>query len=263
VSTWFLGLTAVLGAGAISWVNYASDYSRYLPRHTNGRAIVGWVTLATVLPGLLYGGLGVVLGTLVDTSNPIQNLPKILPKWFLVPFLIVIIAGVIANNVMNSYSSGLSLLAMGLRMERYKSVFIDAILSVALACYALFVYNFSNSFTEFLGVLVILLAPWSGVFVVDYLLRRGKYTSDDLLTSSGGSYWYSSGIGWRAMAALAVGVVMAALTANTAMFGGYIAMHLLGGADLSPIVGFLLGAGVYYALAASQVRKSISVQKES
>ena len=65
VSTWFLGLTAVLGAGAISWVNYASDYSRYLPRRSNGRAIIGWVTLATVLPGCLYGGLGVVLGTLV------------------------------------------------------------------------------------------------------------------------------------------------------------------------------------------------------
>ena len=173
------------------------------------------------------------------------------------------IAGVIANNVMNSYSSGLSLLALGVRIARYKSVFIDAVISVGLASVALFIYNFSNVFTEFLGILVILLAPWSGVFVVDYLLRRGNYASDDLLLSKGGSYWYSSGIGWRAIAALAVGVVMAALVANTALFQGFIAMHFLGGADLSPIVGFLLGAGVYYALAVSQVRKAISVQKES
>jgi len=263
VATLFLGLTAVLGAGAISWVNFASDYSRYLPRRTDGRAIVGWVTLATAIPGCLYGGLGVVLGTLVDTSDPIKNLPTILPTWFLFPFLIVVIAGVVANNVMNSYSSGLCLLALGVRIKRYKGVFVDAVITVALACVALFIYDFSTVFTQFLSILVILLAPWSGVFVVDYFLRRGNYVSDDLLLSRGGSYWYSSGIGWRAMAALAVGVVAGALVANTAQFQGFIAMDFLGGADLSPFVGFFLGAGVYYALAASQVRGAIPEMKES
>ena len=136
-------------------------------------------------------------------------------------------------------------------------------ITVALACVALFIYDFSTVFTQFLSILVILLAPWSGVFVVDYFLRRGNYVSDDLLLSRGGSYWYSSGIGWRAMAALAVGVVAGALVANTAQFQGFIAMDFLGGADLSPFVGFFLGAGVYYALAASQVRGAIPEVKES
>jgi purine-cytosine permease-like protein len=252
VATWFLGLTAVLGAGAISWVNFASDYSRYLPPRTNERAIVGWVTVATVIPGVLYGGLGVVLGTLVDTSDPIKNLPSILPAWFLFPFLIVVIAGVVANNVMNSYSSGLSLLALGIRVARYKSVFIDAVITVIAASIALFVYDFSTVFTQFLSMLVILLAPWSGVFVVDYLLRKGRYVSEDLLLARGGSYWYSNGVGWRAMTALVLGVIAGALVANTAQFQGFIAMDYLGGADLSPFVGFFLAAGVYYALSASR-----------
>lgn len=256
VSTWFLGLTAVLGAGAISWVNYGSDYSRYLARRTDGRLIVGWVTLATFIPGCLFGGLGVVLGTLVDTSDPIKNLPKILPSWFLLPFLVVVIAGVVANNVMNSYSSGLSLLALGIRIERYKSVFVDAVITVALACIALFIYDFSTVFTQFLSMLVILLAPWSGVFVVDYFLRRGKYASADLLLSKGGSYWYSRGINWRAITALLVGIVAGALVANTAKFQGFIAKEYLGGADLSPFVGFFLGAGLYYLLCASRVRRA-------
>jgi NCS1 nucleoside transporter family len=261
VSTWFLGLTAVLGAGAISWVNYASDYSRYLARNTEGRLIVGWVTLATAIPGCLFGGLGVVLGTLVDTSDPIKNLPSILPKWFLFPFLIVMIAGVVANNVMNSYSSGLSLLALGVRIERYKSVFIDAIITVTLACIALFIYDFSTVFTQFLSNLVILLAPWAGIFVVDFLLRRGSYVSDDLLVSKGGSYWYSRGINWRALIALGVGVVAGALVANTSKFQGFIAMDYFGGADLSPFVGLIVGAGMYYGLAASRVRQSVHEMK--
>lgn len=263
VSTWFLGLTAVLGAGAISWVNFASDYSRYLPRRTDGRAIVGWVTLATVIPGVLYGALGVVLGTLVDTSDPIKNLPRILPAWFLFPFLIVVIGGVVANNVMNSYSSGLSLLALGIRIARYKSVFVDATITVIAACISLFIYDFSTVFTEFLSLLVILLAPWSGVFVMDYFLRRGNYVSEDLLLARGGSYWYSRGINWRAMTALVVGVVLGALFANAAQFQGFIAMDFLGGADLSPIVGFACGSGLYYVLATAQIRQALAVVKES
>lgn len=263
LATWFLGLTVVLGAGAISWVNYGSDYSRYLPHDTNPRAIVGWVTLATFLPGTLYGGLGVVIGTLVDTSDPIKNLPAILPDWFLFPFLLVVIAGVVANNVMNSYSSGLSLLALGVRVERWKSVFIDAVIAVTAAMVSLFVYDFSTVFTQFLSLLVILLAPWAGVFVVDYALRKGDYVSDDLLVSKGGSYWHANGFGWRALMALTVGVVGGVLVANTSRFQGFIAMDLLGGADLSPFVGFFLGAGVYYALAKSHVFPTLSVEKES
>ncbi|HET7171894.1 MAG TPA: cytosine permease [Gaiellales bacterium] len=253
LSTWFLGLTAVLGAGAISWVNFASDYSRYLPRDASPRAIVGWVTLATVLPGWLYGGLGVVVGTLVDTSDPIGNLPNVLPDWFLLPFLIVVIGGVVANNVMNSYSSGLNLLALGVRIERYKSVFIDGVITVAAACYALFVNDFSTVFVEFLSLLVILLAPWAGIYLVDFYRRRGHYESHDLLRTSGGAYWYRDGVNWTALSSLLVGVVAGGLVANTAKFQGFVAMDYLGGADLSPIVGMAVGAGLYYALTRAMV----------
>lgn len=263
LATWFLGLTAVLGGGAISWVNYGSDYSRYLRKDTSSAAIVGWVTLATFLPGTLYGGLGVVIGTLVDTSDPIKNLPSILPGWFLFAFLLVVIAGVVANNVMNSYSSGLSLLALGVRVARWKSVFIDAVIAVSAAMISLFVYDFSTVFTQFLSLLVILLAPWAGVFVVDYVLRRGTYVSDDLLLRRGGSYGQSKGFGWPALIALGVGVLGAILCSNTSRFQGPIAMHLLGGADLSPFVGFLLGAVTYFALAQSRVRPVPSSLKES
>ena len=248
LATWLLGLTAVLGAGAISWVNYASDYSRYLPPTTSPRKIVGWVTLATVIPGCMLGGLGVVVGTLVDTSNPIGNLPHVLPRWFLFPFLIVVLAGVIANNVMNSYSSGLNLLALGLRIARWKSVFVDGMITVAAACIALFFYDFSTVFVEFLSLLVIVLSPWAGIYLVDYLRRRGTYVAHDLVRRTGGAYWYSAGFNWRALGALGVGIVASGLVANTARFQGPIAMDVLGGADLSPIVGLIVGAGLYAAL---------------
>lgn len=247
IATWFLGLATVLGAGAMSWVNFASDYSRYLPRNTDRLAIVGWVTFANFIPGVLYGGLGVIIGTLVDTSDPVGNLPKILPNWFLLPFLLVIIAGVIANNVMNSYSSGLNLLALGLKIARYKSVLVDGVITVGAACIALFVYDFSTVFTQFLSLLVIVMSPWAGIFIVDYFRRRGQYRSNDLLRDEGGAYWYSQGFNWPALISLFVGIVAGGLCANTALWQGYVSTNYLDGADLSPIVGLIVG-GLLYSL---------------
>jgi purine-cytosine permease-like protein len=247
MATWFLGLATVLGAGAMSWVNFASDYSRYLPRNSDLAAIVGWVTFANFIPSVLYGGLGVIIGTLVDTSDPVGNLPKILPNWFLFPFLIVIIAGVIANNVMNSYSSGLNLLALGVKVARYKSVLIDGVITVFAACIALFVYDFSTVFTQFLSLLVIVMSPWAGIFIVDYFRRRGQYKSHDLVRDSGGAYWYNQGFNWPALISLFVGIVAGGLCANTPLWQGYASMHYLDGADLSPIVGLIVG-GLLYSL---------------
>jgi nucleobase:cation symporter-1, NCS1 family len=249
VATWFLGLATVLGAGAMSWVNYASDYSRYLPRNSSPNAIVGWVTFATFVPGVLYGGLGVIIGTLVDTSDPIANLPKILPSWFLLPFLVVIVAGVVANNVMNSYSSGLNLLALGVNIPRYLGVCVDGVITITAASVALFVYDFSTVFTEFLSFLIVVMTPWAGVFLVDFWKRSGHYKSEDLLLEHGGVYWYSNGFNWPGIIAMVLGIVAAALCANTPAMQGYVSLHYLGGADISPIVGLIVGA-IIYAMAA-------------
>ena len=246
MATWFLGLATVLGAGAMSWVNFASDYSRYLPRNSDRAAIVGWVTFANFIPSVLYGGLGVIIGTLADTSDPVGNLPKILPNWFLFPFLIVIIAGVIANNVMNSYSSGLNLLALGVKVPRYMSVLIDGVITVGAACIALFVYDFSTVFTQFLSLLVIVMSPWAGIFLVDYFRRRGQYKSPDLLRDSGGAYWYNQGFNWPALISLIIGIVAGGLCANTPLWQGYASIHYLDGGDLSPIVGLVLGGLLYW-----------------
>lgn len=266
LATWFLGLATILGAGAMSWVNFASDYSRYLPRNSNRGAIVWWVTVANFIPGVLYGGLGVIIGTLVDTSDPVANLPKILPSWFLLPFLVVIVAGVVANNVMNSYSSGLNLLALGVKIPRYMGVGVDGLITISAACVALFVYDFSTVFTEFLSFLVVVMTPWAGVFLVDFWKRNGEYKSEDLLLDRGGAYWYSNGIHWPGVIAMVLGIIAAALCANTPAMQGLVSVNYLGGADISPIVGLIVGAAVYALAAPSRsaaLNRKFQLSKEA
>jgi cytosine/uracil/thiamine/allantoin permease len=61
-------------------------------------------------------------------------------------------------------------------------------------------------------------------------------------------YWGWNGINPRGYAALIAGIVACLLTVNAPIIQGPIS-RLLGGADLTWIVGFLVAGGTYYALA--------------
>jgi NCS1 family nucleobase:cation symporter-1 len=95
LGTWLLALSVIF-AGPLSWVNYASDYSRYLPTSTSLKRVVLMSALGMGIASVAGALIGTVLATAVDMSNPIANLPKVLPGWYLVPFLLVVIWGAIA-----------------------------------------------------------------------------------------------------------------------------------------------------------------------
>ena len=52
-------------------------------------------------------------------SDPVGALTTLLPDWFLVPFFLVAVAGLISGAVLDIYSSGLTLLAIGVRLPRW------------------------------------------------------------------------------------------------------------------------------------------------
>jgi len=163
-----------------------------------------------------------------------------------VPYLAVIVGGTITNNFLNAYSSGMYLLTSGLKVKRYQAVLIDAVVGTALAAHALFVFDFTNSFIEFLSLTVIWLAPWCGIYLADLLLRRGHYDPAALHQRGGGVYWFTRGWNIRALLCFVLGIAGAAAFSNSALFKGPL-VGLTGGGDLSIFVGLLIGFGGYYA----------------
>ena len=155
------------------------------------------------------------------------------------------------NNFVNTYSSGMSLLAAGLNVSRPVAIVIDAIVAFAMAAYAIFYYDFTPSFIAFLSLMVAWLAPWAGVYTADIWLRKSNYNGDDLLSGDGGQYrgWNSAGyISWLA------GVGVAVLCTTADMFKSPFAAQYLGGADLSIVAGFLVSALLYIMLAGRSAR---------
>ena len=189
----FIGALVFLMTGfGLGWVNAAADYSRYLPRGTSGRGVIGWTTFgASVAPlvllvfGLLLAGSSTELNSAIGL-DPVGALTSILPVWFLVPFVIVAVLGLVGGAVLDIYSSGLALLSAGLRVPRPVAALIDGVIMVLGTIYIVFFGGtFIGQFQGFLTTLGVPVAAWCGVMLADVLLRRRDYAEQELFDRSG------------------------------------------------------------------------------
>jgi NCS1 family nucleobase:cation symporter-1 len=197
---------------------------------------------------VLLGALGVLAGTAVDMTDPQSALAAILPGWFYPVFLLAIVVGSITNNVLTAYSSGLSLQAVGVKASRAFTVFFDGVVGVSLALYALFVSNFMETVNSILELSVSLLGPSLAIYGADIILRRNRYDGQALHDESPSSpVWYRNGVNWCGVTAQVIGTSLALLCVNTTIFMGPVA-GALGGADLSVLVGPVVGSACYVAL---------------
>ena len=189
----FIG-ALIFGATGIGlgWVNSAADYSRYLPRATSSKAVVGWTVFgASIVPivMVIYGAA--LAGSSEDlfgavAGDPIGALTTLLPTWFLIPFALVAILGLVGGAILDLYSSGLTLISIGLPVRRYVAASIDSIIMVLGTIYLVWIADdFFYPFQGFLITLGVPIAAWSAIFVADVLLRKSDYREGDLFNESG------------------------------------------------------------------------------
>ncbi len=243
---------SILAAGlGIGWINAAGDYSRYLPSATSSRALWAWTTAGASLAPLVLIAFGVLVaggGTeLASSGNPVADLAEPLPTWFLVPYLVAAAGGLIAGAVLDIYSSGLNLLALGVRLKRTHSVLIDGVLMIVGNIYILFVADdFLGTFQGFLFALGVPLAAWAAIFLVDMAQRwREGYVVADL-DRAGGVY---DGVRWPAVGAFVVASVvgLSLVTNTTFTWLGWWATGVFESSSLGLFVAFVLAGALYAA----------------
>jgi NCS1 nucleoside transporter family len=250
-----LAIALVISGGGLSWSNTASDYSRYLPRNSSKREIFWYASLGGFLPAVLLELLGAAIASVVSSaSDPIAGIPAALPSWVAVPYLLFAIVTLLAVNIINLYSSGLTLQALGLRLPRWQCVVVDSVICTALCFFVIFSGSFNKYYSEFLGVLIVWLSPWFAIYAVDALLRRNRYDAAALIDeSSRGRYWRSGGFFLPGVIAQLLGMVASALWINSSLFVGPLsrAAH---DSDFSVFTGLIVGGATYWLLARRPVR---------
>jgi nucleobase:cation symporter-1, NCS1 family len=251
----------LLGLG---WVNCGADYSRYLPRRSSPGGVVGWTTLGGALPPVVLLVFGALLAggdpalAKAAGADPVGALAGTLPTWFLVPYLVTAIGGFLAGSIMDIYSSGLSLLALGVPLRRHLAVLVDGTLMVLGGWYLLFVStSFLATFQAFLAIVGVVMAAWVAVFLVDMWRFRANGSGYDLklLTPRSGGGYAVNGPGVVALvAATVVGLGLITSTdPNIAKVVGFLftaaaKKSWLGSAGIGVVVALLLAGALYAVL---------------
>jgi nucleobase:cation symporter-1, NCS1 family len=251
-----VAVALIISAGGLSWANTGSDYSRYLPRTSSARQVFWYSTLGGYLPAVLLEILGAAMASVVTTAtDPISGIPDALPGWVAIPYLLFAIVTLLAVNSIDLYSSGLTLQSLGLRLARWKCVVLDSVICTALCFFVVFNDSFSKYYAQFLGLLIVWLAPWFAIYAVDWLLRRGAYDAAALVDGSRrGRYWRNGGFFLPGITAQLVGMVAAALWINSSAYVGPLS-HAAGESDLSVFTGLIAAGVVYWVLARKAVTR--------
>ncbi|MBN7794461.1 purine-cytosine permease family protein [Microbacterium esteraromaticum] len=265
-------LVMVMTGFGLGWINIAADWSRYQKRTASDGAIVLWNTVGgaiapvvLVVFGLLLAGSDPALMDAVAT-DPIGALATILPIWVLVPFLLTAVLALVSGAVLGIYSSGLTLISLGIRIPRPTAAAVDGIiLTLGTIWVVFFATDFLGPFQSFLITLGVPLASWAGILIADILRRRKDYDEDALFDARGrygawdwtsvGTMVGASAIGW--------GLVINLFAAEAAWnnWQGYL-LFLIGGRDgewayanLGVFVALVLSFAITWFARAGRIRR--------
>lgn len=268
-SAGFIG-ALIFGATGIGlgWVNSAADYSRYLPRDVSSKSVVGWTVLgASIVPiamviygAALAGSNEELFGAIA--SDPIGALTTLLPTWFLIPFAVVAILGLVGGAILDLYSSGLTLISIGLPVKRYVAASIDSLIMVLGAIYLVWIADdFFYPFQGFLITLGVPIATWSAIFVADVLIRKKSYDESDLFNEQGRyGAWNMKSLALMAMGSIVGWGFVTNPFASWLSWQGYF-LGVFGGkegvwagANLGVFFALVIGAAGYLLTAGKNIR---------
>ena len=199
--------------------------------------------------------------------DPIGALTTLLPTWYLAFFALIAIFGLVGGAILDLYSSGLTLITIGLPVKRHIAATIDGLVMLVGTVYIVWIAdNFFFPFQGFLITLGVPIATWSAIFVTDVLLRKRAYNEEDLY-KIGGIYgsWNKRSLALMALGSFVGWGFVTNTFASWLSWQGYL-LFLIGGkegswayANVGVLLALAVGALGHYLLA----RKEISAQEAS
>ena len=182
----------VMTGFGLGWINIAADWSRYQRRDTPDSAIIFWNTFGGAIAPVILVVFGLLLAASDEAlaeaiaDDPIGALAVVLPTWVLVPFLITAVLALVSGAVLGIYSSGLTLLTLGINIPRPAAAAIDGvILTLGTIWVVFFAQSFLGPFQSFLITLGVPLASWAGILIADIYSRTQDYDEPALYRAEG------------------------------------------------------------------------------
>lgn len=250
------GIGFIAAGTGIGWANAGADYARYLPRSVPGSRLITASAFGAGIPLVLLISLGSLLTAgdpaLATASDPVAAINAMLPSWMAVPYLIAAFGGLLMSNHLSTYSAGLTMITLGLKVPRAAAVLVDVVLMFLGGIYFMLIAgDFYGPFSTFLTLLAVPISAWIGVIAVDTLRGRTYDAASLMNTGRSSRYWYSGGFHLPAVLSWVAGIVAgllftrAATGADDVWFSGPLAGTWLGDNGLGWAISMAVGATGY------------------
>src|SRR6266403_269884 len=252
-------LMIAIGVGwGISWVTWASDYSRFVPRSVPSSSVFWYSYVGMFVPTVWLAILGATIASVTQDTDPAKMVSAVFGGATSLLVLLLVLHGPLASTILNVYSAALAALSMGFRLSRTAMALIAGVVGYLVTIYFVFQPSFAKAFDNWMISLLLWMSPWAGVILTDFFIKRKGHIDVGALYQTPERSAYGD-INWGAIAAFLVGLI-AGWTVEDGLvpaLQGPISTSLLGGADLSWLVGIIVAGGVYLALSRQGVAATV------
>jgi NCS1 nucleoside transporter family len=243
-------LTTAIGVGwGISWVTWASDYSRFVPRSVPSSSVFWHSYVGMFVPTVWLAILGATIASTTMDTDPAKMVSTVFGGVTSLLVLLLVLHGPVATNILNVYSAALAALSMGIRVSRTAIALIAGIVGYLVTLYFLAQPSFAKAFDNWMISLLLWMSPWAGVILADfYIARHGKIDVAELYKDPERSAY--GDINWGAIVSFVAGLAAGWSVEDGLVpaLQGPISTKLLSGADLSWLVGIVVAGGLYLVL---------------
>jgi NCS1 nucleoside transporter family len=257
-------LMTAIGVGwGISWVTWASDYSRFVPRSVPSSSVFWYSYVGMFVPTVWLAILGATIASVTLDTDPAKMVSAVFGGATSILVLLLVLHGPIATNILNVYSAALAALSMEIRLSRVALATIVGVAGYVVTIYFIFAPSFAKAFDNWMISLLMWMSPWAGVILADFYLKRQSQIDVAELYKAPETSAYGD-INWSGMIAFLVGLVACWLFQDGLVpaLQGPISLGLLGGADLSWLAGIVVAGAVYLALSGRAVTAPMAAMRK-
>ncbi|GAB13096.1 putative NCS1 family transporter [Arthrobacter globiformis NBRC 12137] len=239
---------AILASSPLSFSN-SPDMARYLPRSTKPSHIIAATALGGILPSTFFTAVGALLATGVDAAAMDLGIESallaLLPAWLGPIFVAGVIINTISLNGMTTYTASMAFQSIGIPIRRIPAAVVVGAIGTTLTIYLVMSTSLLEAVNLMLQLLILISGPTMAIFATDVIIRRNRYSGEDLFNERPGSpFWYTSGWHLPGLLAVILGGGTASLFLTSSLYTGPIAAAM-GGIDLSVPVSLFVTAAAY------------------
>jgi len=202
-------LMTAIGVGwGISWVTWASDYSRFVPRHVSSSSVFWHSYVGMFVPTVWLAILGATVASTTMDTDPAKMVSAVFGGVTSILVLLLVLHGPIATNILNVYSAALAALSMGLPGLAHRGGADRGRGRLPGHDLLPLQPSFAKAFDNWMISLLLWMSPWAGIVLADFFIaRKGRIDVAALYQEpersaygdvTGARSWRSSGASSRA-----------------------------------------------------------------